>query len=277
MTIAAATRDEALAPVVSAFAAQALSSVKDATAVFRVVYGLDDGNYYGRYAVNQYPLLGFAARNTSVAGLTAQGVSYRAAVQNAIAWTGSVVTDPAQFPLAVLALLGTVRRACANPADALRILASLAGLTVAVNFGIDGLGAEMNRLAADGAVLFRRAAAISLARASADYVPTSQQDAAAVQAQVGDVLDAVAIEAADRFEDASFAALDRLRVAVVNDLQRRGANLAPVVIRELPEPAPAEAIAYRLYGDASRAGDLVARNDPPHPGFLPLQIEALAP
>lgn len=40
-------------------------------------------------------------------------------------------------------------------------------------------------------------------------------------------------------------------------------------------PLPALAIAYRLYQDASRTVDLMARNAVPHPAFMPTTIEAL--
>jgi len=39
---------------------------------------------------------------------------------------------------------------------------------------------------------------------------------------------------------------------------------------------PALAIAYRLYADATRADDLIARVDPPNPNFMPTRFEALS-
>ncbi len=125
-------------------------------------------------------------------------------------------------------------------------------------------------------MLIRRYAAIALASATVDYRPSSQQDAAALRGRVADVLDAVGIEAADAFADVTYGALMALKVAIVEDLKRRGASLAPIVIRSMPRPLPALVIAWQLYHDAARADDLVARNPAPHSGFMPIEIEALA-
>ena len=40
---------------------------------------------------------------------------------------------------------------------------------------------------------------------------------------------------------------------------------------------PALVLAWKLYQDPSRAAELVARNDIPHPSFMPLRFNALAP
>jgi prophage DNA circulation protein len=122
----------------------------------------------------------------------------------------------------------------------------------------------------------RRAAAISLARASATYVPTSYQDAQRVLGIVDSALWQVIEEAGDIFDDVSYNALKALRTAVQADFAGRGNNLAQVVTRVFGAQQPALVLAYRLYQDASRADDLIARNDPPHPGFMPASIEALA-
>jgi prophage DNA circulation protein len=53
-------------------------------------------------------------------------------------------------------------------------------------------------------------------------------------------------------------------------------DLAPVIEVEANAPLPAIVHAWRLYSDPLRAGELVARNNVPHPAFMPLTFEALA-
>ncbi len=78
--------------------------------------------------------------------------------------------------------------------------------------------------------------------------------------------------------DATVAlALTALRDRCVEYLSRQVAVLAPVVIVSAPASLPSLFWAWRLYGDPERADDLVARNAVAHPGFMPVQFEALAP
>jgi prophage DNA circulation protein len=88
-----------------------------------------------------------------------------------------------------------------------------------------------------------------------------------------DALDARQGEA----DDAVYGALADLRGAVVRDIAARGADLARVVRYTPPETLPALVLAHRLYGDAARDGELVARNGIAHPGFVPggLELEVL--
>lgn len=59
-------------------------------------------------------------------------------------------------------------------------------------------------------------------------------------------------------------------------LSRKIADLAPVNIVEAPRTMPSLWWANRLYGDAARSGELVARNSVIHPSFMPTSFEALA-
>ena len=52
-----------------------------------------------------------------------------------------------------------------------------------------------------------------------------------------------------------------LRAAVIADLTARSGDLAQITTVTTAEPMPALALAYRLYGDATRYDDLVARAD----------------
>ena len=126
------------------------------------------------------------------------------------------------------------------------------------------------------ASVLRRAAVADLAAAAAAYQPTSYDDAMAVRAQVVTAIEAEMDDAGDAGDDATYAALADLRTAVMQDLSARGADLAPLREVITPAPQPALALANRLYADASRADDLVARANPPHPLFMPTSFLALA-
>lgn len=80
---------------------------------------------------------------------------------------------------------------------------------------------------------------------------------------------------ADNF--AVYVAVQDLQGATVQFLTSLIANLAPVVTVSAPQSRPALWWAHRLYGDASRAVDLVLRNDVRHPSFMPVEFVALAP
>ena len=67
----------------------------------------------------------------------------------------------------------------------------------------------------------------------------------------------------------AFNALRALRAAVVEDLRVRGARLPRVTYFTPKATLPARVLAYKIYGDASRADEIVARNKIRHPGFVP--------
>lgn len=73
------------------------------------------------------------------------------------------------------------------------------------------------------------------------------------------------------------AVLTGLRDRCVAYLSQTIATLAPVVTVGAPVALPSLFWAWRLYGDPTRAVELVARNGVPHPSFMPTDFEALAP
>lgn len=72
-------------------------------------------------------------------------------------------------------------------------------------------------------------------------------------------------------------ALQALRGAVVEHISQALLDLRPVVTISTQRRLPALYWANRLYGSAASVEDLVSRNGVPHPGYMPLQFEALAP
>lgn len=99
--------------------------------------------------------------------------------------------------------------------------------------------------------------------AGLDFV--TADDALACRKTVLDGLEAVAPIATDPV----FAALSGLRLDVARDLTTRGGELPRVRRAILPAAMPALAAAWRLYGDAARADEIVARNRIRHPGRVP--------
>lgn len=60
-------------------------------------------------------------------------------------------------------------------------------------------------------------------------------------------------------------------------LAARALDLRPIILVNAAVSLPATAAAWALYGDASRAAEIVARNRVATPALMPLTFEALAP
>jgi prophage DNA circulation protein len=161
------------------------------------------------------------------------------------------------------ALAEAVRAAAIDPAVQIRLLIDLADYSPVS----DPTGT---------AAVCRRMALISLCRASAAYQPSSYQDAITLRTEMAALLDAEITAAADSGQAETYQAFRALRLQVTNDLTTKAGSLPQVVTETLAAALPALAVAYRLYGDATRADDLIARADPPNPNFMPASFEALA-
>lgn len=107
--------------------------------------------------------------------------------------------------------------------------------------------------------------AVEDAAASARLDFMTADDALACRKTVLTCLEAVAPIATDPV----FAALSGLRLDVARDLTTRGGELPHVRRATLPATMPALVAAWRLYGTASRADEIVARNRVRHPGRVP--------
>ena len=137
--------------------------------------------------------------------------------------------------------------------------------------------------------LFRIVSAAELVRTAGALNYPSYDEAVAARDSVSGRLDALALAAADRGDDAAASAFDTLRRALARDIGSRGASLARIYQLRLSASEPALALAHRLYGgDAAsgsggrvrepvtlevRAAAIVARNGIAHPGFVPAGID----
>lgn len=174
------------------------------------------------------------------------------------------------------AVAEAVRTSCADPSQAVTLLAQLAAYAPATDNGADTIGVAMSAVEANVAAACRRAALTSLARATADYQPSSYQDAVALRTKVSGLIEAEMMVAGAVPDYPMYASLRLLRAAVIADLTARGGDLARIETITTAVPMPALTLAYRLYGDASRYDDLVARADPVSPLFMPTSFEALS-
>jgi prophage DNA circulation protein len=120
-----------------------------------------------------------------------------------------------------------------------------------------------NRLALGA--LVRRSALIEAARASADLPFAVHDDAVAERTWLSRSL-AAALNAPDPV----YRAMTDLRIKAVRDITARGADLTRLAVFTPAQTLPSLYLAQRLYGDAGRAAEIVARNPGlRHPGFVP--------
>ena len=70
-------------------------------------------------------------------------------------------------------------------------------------------------------------------------------------------------------DDITYQALVDLRVALVRDIAERGLMLPRLSTYTPNATLPALVVAYQFYGDATKADEIVTRNQTMHPGFVP--------
>lgn len=115
------------------------------------------------------------------------------------------------------------------------------------------------------AQLMQRSGLVVAARAAGAISYASSNDALLVRDSLVDRLDAAAETASDEV----YFALSNLRAVLVRDIGARAANLTRLIQYTPGQTLPAIVLAYKLYGDAERADEIVARNRVRHAGFVP--------
>jgi len=177
------------------------------------------------------------------------------------------LSDITDLATAIVDMIDALLDCCADPADAIRILlqllsTSLAGAASSASTAVDRM--------------VQQAAAAALTNAVARYQPSSTDDAAARIAEIAPVLDALAVLAADAGADDVYAALRDCRAEIVSMLRNAAATKADLQSFSFAQPLPALLLAQQIYGDATRADQLVGQVDPPHPLFFPASFQALS-
>ncbi|MDK8187781.1 MULTISPECIES: DNA circularization N-terminal domain-containing protein [Sphingomonas] len=267
----------ALPSVTGQWSDQVAAAGADATALSRLATALP-GNLgrYSRGATAGY-LSSITAGPSTIDQLVALASRQRATIAAAAESLNDTVAGltvgatEADYAIAVATLLAALAAACADPADALRLLTQLLAYTPV---SVDAATAPGRAVTA----LFKLSVTIELTRAAAAYQPSSYEDAFARLVEVTAAID-VAIDAAgNAAQDGLYTALRTLRAAVVEDLRTRGASLAHVRTFTVAAPLPALALAQRLYRNAGRADELVgeAGDACVSPLFMPTNIQALA-
>ncbi|MBN9143759.1 MULTISPECIES: DNA circularization N-terminal domain-containing protein [unclassified Novosphingobium] len=264
---------------IAGWVSRVLWYANDATALYRIATGLiaSSGSTYGRYALGANS--GLIATNQSayandqtISGLTSDASVLRQEVKDRAAATSALaasvdLADITDLATAVTDMIDALLDCCADPADAIRILLSLIATTL--SGGSTSITALVD-------LMVCQAAAAALTDAVSRYQPSSTDDAAARIAQIAPVLDKLAVQAADAGADDVHAALRDCRAAIVVMLRDAAATAADLREFAFGQPLPALLIAQQLYGDATRADQLVGQVNPIHPLFFPLTFEALA-
>ena len=120
--------------------------------------------------------------------------------------------------------------------------------------------------------LVARTALVEQARASAQMDYPTIEEAVAVRSVIASRLDAQirASQAGSASANTTRMALRRLGAAVSRDITIRGADLSRLTEYTPTATLPALVVAHRLYGDATRSAEIMARNpDLAHPLFVP--------
>jgi prophage DNA circulation protein len=112
--------------------------------------------------------------------------------------------------------------------------------------------------------LVEQTALIESARSASDIEFDSYDDAVLVRDELDEKLDAQMLVA----NDDTYQALNEVRVAMINDISTRSADLARTVNYTPKTTLPALVIAHELYGDATTEEKIINRNNIRHPGFI---------
>lgn len=218
----------------------------------------------GQAAPSAQAILAAAERLTSVAAAAGMPEEKRPAIADAISGIVRLSAEPvAQASAVAAALVSTCGgiAAVASPAEAIVAFAEAAAPA----------GADVFDLVAAAAF----AAGFCQVLAAGDYL--SRQDARRARDRITPVVDPV-LEALSGGLDVSVNEwLSGIADTAAADLSATAANRAPLVSVQTEISLPATALAYALYGDAGRAGELVRRNAVSTPAAMPVGFEAVAP
>lgn len=119
-----------------------------------------------------------------------------------------------------------------------------------------------------------RAGALALATARDLYA--AQPDAGRARTALASATEPVLADAAEWLGDEASAWIASVTGEAALLLSAGQAARSPLVAVETPQSLSAIRAAYDLYGDATRAGEIVGRNALGDPVFLPVRFEALA-
>jgi hypothetical protein len=137
-------------------------------------------------------------------------------------------------------------------------------------------GSKTSLIDAAFGVLSETALAISLIEVMMRRDFPSRPDAVAARAAVSTAIDRVRQKLSGT-EASAAQVFSNIEAAVSSYISLLAADLRPLVEIRAQASLPALVWAWKLYADPHRVADLVARANVPHPGFMPLKFEAVAP
>ena len=115
--------------------------------------------------------------------------------------------------------------------------------------------------------LMRRALLVQSASMVGGMELPVYEDATALRRDLARALDAESLSASDTM----YQVLQDARTAVCQDIGARLDGTARLRLMTPAEPLPAVVLAYDLYEDVARDGEITARNKIRHPGFVPAE------
>ena len=151
-----------------------------------------------------------------------------------------------------------------SPLAAFNALKSLFGFTHKAGTRTTAARIQLDNNRQAVANITRRTAIIEAARSSANINFDSRQQAVQARDAVVEAIESEQLSASDNV----FNALADLRAAVVADVSTRAADLPELITYTPKATLPAVILAYRIYGDANKDADIIARNHIAHPGFV---------
>lgn len=216
--------------------------------------------------------LGAGTRLTTTlsSGLT----TVEATVSGVTSTVSSLIRSPYNMGAAIIGFVHQMADIVTEPVRALRLYQGL------FNAGNDSPAiptttAVRRQEAASAAALHaivQRGAVIAAARQSSVATYSNRDQAFGQRDTLLDAIDTQLLATnpvtGAPISDDVYQALETLRAAVAEDLRTRGAQLPQVASFTPLQTLPALVIAQKLYGDYTRADEIISRNDIQHPGFV---------
>lgn len=181
----------------------------------------------------------------------------------------SLVQAPAILYSRTRSALERVLQSARAPFLALEAYQGLFGLEGEEVPGISDQSASVRDNSAAAALAIRVLAVSGAVRAAARSDFATLDDALEVRRRLQAELDALEPDV----DSDSFFALGALRSALVGSVPPPEADLPELEVAELPKTTPALVVAHRLYQDAERGDEVVARNNVSHPLRVPGAVQ----
>lgn len=258
------------------------STVEEATNLANVLKSTFGTTRYGRYNTGSVGGNSSGATTTTdntadtddydtlVASKIAASIQNKDAIDTALAAIDDV-SSVDDFATAIEAVFDELLDLTSGGMDLINLLETLAAFEDTTVYADDS--ATEIQLAAR--VYLNSLSAGAMAYTASQYSPASYDDAMDLTRRVVDVIDDVALLAADNAYDDVYREMQTLRDNIVTSLSNNGADLARIQTVSFARPLPALTVANRLYQDASRTEAVVKMADPIHPAFMPTSFKAL--